>query len=183
MTPVHFQLVNLDIDFDKFITADYSIAPVDSPVEHQKRDLAWLYNPYGGYPDSLTKYNTQLQQLWWSDNDLDYEYIGSCLNMKVVTVSSLKQNPGNVIPLHIDAFYRLKRNCPDTNAIPVRSNIFLQDADVGHMLQFVVDGKTVTDTSWKAGQGYQFDKNVPHLSGNAGLRPKYTLQVSGFLNV
>lgn len=182
MTDVCFRKVQLDVDFAKFVTAEYSQAPLDSPIEHQRRDLAWLYEPYGGYPDSFIKDNTGLQQLWWSPEDIDYDALGDELGMEVVTVSSLKQNPGNVIPLHIDAFYRLRQSRPnDDTAIPVRANIFLEDSDIGHMLQFVVGDEVVSATDWRAGQGYLFDKNVPHLSSNAGLRPKYTLQVSGFL--
>ena len=38
-----------------------------------------------------------------------------------------------------------------------------------------------TSTHWKAGEGFIWDSEHLHLSANAGLHPKFTLQVSGFL--
>ena len=35
-------------------------------------------------------------------------------------------------------------------------------------------------THWKAGEGWIWDSKHLHLSANAGMRNKYTLQVSGF---
>lgn len=180
---VHFQKTVLDLDFDPFLKADYSCVSLDSPVAHQKRNLGDLYTEFGGYPDSFNEKNTGLKQLWWSSEQIDYIAIGEQLGMEVITVSSLLQQPGNIIPLHLDAFYQLSKIAPHRVKNSVRANIFLQDADIGHMIQFVIDGQCVTDTSWKSGHGYQFDCNVPHLSCNAGLRPKHTLQISGFLNI
>ena len=181
MIVAHFQPVQLDLDFDLFVTADYSCVADDSPVSHQKQNLSWLYEPYGGYPDSFVDLNTRLRQRWWGPSDVDYEDIGQQLNIDIVTVSSLRQEPGNVVPLHVDAFYRMKQLRPLDGRLPVRANICLQDADIGHMLQFVHNNEIVTSTSWTAGQGYRFDQSVPHLSCNAGMTTKYTLQVSGFL--
>ena len=39
-----------------------------------------------------------------------------------------------------------------------------------------------TSTHWSAGDGFIWDSDHLHLSANAGLTPKYTLQVSGFWN-
>lgn len=40
-----------------------------------------------------------------------------------------------------------------------------------------------TSTHWRAGDGFIWDSNHLHLSANAGLTPKYTLQLSGFYNL
>jgi hypothetical protein len=177
----HFQPAHLDIDFQKFVTADYTKSQWHYATDHQPRELAWLYQSYGGYPDSLVEQNTGFRQLWWNRDDVDFAGIGEQLDMDVVTVSSLRQDPGNIIPLHVDVFYRLQQQCNlSDHQIPVRTNIFLEDSDIGHMLQFVVRDRIVTAASWLAGQGFQFDRNIPHLSLNAGMRPKYTLQISGF---
>ena len=38
------------------------------------------------------------------------------------------------------------------------------------------------DTQWKGNEGYLINNKVIHLSANAGLEDKYTLQISGFYN-
>jgi hypothetical protein len=37
-----------------------------------------------------------------------------------------------------------------------------------------------TSDNWKAGEGYLWSSKVLHLSANAGMKDKYTLQISGF---
>ena len=44
------------------------------------------------------------------------------------------------------------------------------------------DKKWQNSTHWKAGEGWIWDSNHLHLSANAGMKDKYTLQVSGFAN-
>ena len=52
------------------------------------------------------------------------------------------------------------------------------------MIQYqdINDGKKwKTSDNWKAGEGFLWASNVLHLSANAGMKDKFTLQVSGFL--
>jgi hypothetical protein len=39
----------------------------------------------------------------------------------------------------------------------------------------------VTSDNWLAGDGYIWDSKPLHLSANAGMKDKFTLQISGFL--
>ena len=48
---------------------------------------------------------------------------------------------------------------------------------MGHFIQY----DNEVSTKWKAGEGFMWDSEVLHLGANAGMEPKYTLQVSGFL--
>ena len=64
-----------------------------------------------------------------------------------------------------------------------RANMYLQDWKVGHLIQYQEhDKQWHNSTHWSAGDGYIWDHNHLHLSVNAGMSPKYTLQISGFLN-
>lgn len=180
MTTEIFLPVTVDYDFSKVLATDHRTAPMDSPIPHQKRDLMHIYEPYGGYPDSFVPENTTLYQLWWTKDDLDFELLSKQTGIDIVSISSLMQLPGNTIPLHLDKFYKLKQQQPDRPEPRVRANIFLEDADIGHLLQFIVGDQFVTETAFRANTGYIFDSNNQHLSCNAGMRPKYTLQISGF---
>ena len=42
---------------------------------------------------------------------------------------------------------------------------------------------STVDSNWKKGQGHMWDSEVLHIGANNGMQNKYTLQVSGFLNV
>ena len=56
----------------------------------------------------------------------------------------------------------------------------MEDWKFGHIMNYLDNGKWHTATDWKAGDGIIWDSDVQHLSVNAGLQDKYTLQVSGF---
>ena len=75
-------------------------------------------------------------------------------------------------------FFKIKEQYPDVKSEMVRANIFLEDWKSGHYLEF--DEKPYTH--WKANEGFVINQDVIHLSANAGLEDKYTLQVSGFYN-
>ena len=101
--------------------------------------------------------------------------------MEVVSISSILQEPGNVIPYHRDMFHKINERFPERSEPRVRANVFLQEGKLGHVLQFTVDQQHRTVTNWTANTGYMFDSEILHLSCNAGIEPKYTLQVSGLL--
>lgn len=100
--------------------------------------------------------------------------------MEIVSISSIMQPPGNVIPYHRDMFYKISQRYPDRTEKKVRANIFLEDGKLGHILQFTLNNEHSTITNWTANTGFLFDSDILHLSCNAGMEPKYTLQISGF---
>jgi hypothetical protein len=170
--------VFVDYDFSQVLAADHT-RHADTCIYHQMRELHDVYKPYGGFPDTFTKENTTLHQLWWTPDQLDYQELGRQLNMQVVSVSSIRQDPGHTIPYHRDMFHKINEQFPDRSEKRVRANIFLQPGKLGHIMQFTVDGEHRTMSNWTANTGYLFDSTVLHLSCNAGIEPKYTLQVSG----
>jgi len=171
------QPVKLDYDFSIFLDADYSVHE-GSCIKHQVYELTDIHEKYGGFPKSYCYENTKIQQLWWTGDQIDYSAIGQQLGIEVVTVSTILQPPGCVIPLHRDMFYQISQRYPDRKETKVRANIYLEDWQLGHFIQY---GNTVS-THWSRGEGFLWDSEVLHLGANAGMIPKYTLQVSGFLN-
>jgi hypothetical protein len=83
--------------------------------------------------------------------------------------------------LHRDTFYQINQRYPGHTGHKVRANIYLENYKVGHFIQYQTDRGYETSTNWVEGDGFIWDDEVLHLSSNAGMQDKYTLQVSGFL--
>ena len=173
-----FKKISIDFDFAPILSADHT-RHSDTCIYHQMRELNDVYEKFNGFPQSYTPNNTTIHQLWWDNQQLDYIEIGGQLNMEVVSISSILQEPGHVIPYHRDMFHRINEKFPNRPERRVRANIFLENSKLGHMLQFTLNGLHHAFTDWQANTGYLFDSEILHLSCNAGLEPKYTLQVSG----
>lgn len=174
--------IKLDYDFDIFLKADYSVH-YGSCISYQRREQEDIHENHGGFPKSYHEDNTRIQQLWWDKEQIDYAELGQQLNMEVITVSSILQPPGNVITMHRDTFFQINKLYPDDARTKIRANIYLEDWAPGHLINYQdADKAWQTSTHWKQGEGFLWDSNHLHLSANAGLAPKYTLQVSGFLN-
>lgn len=174
-----FESIALDYDFSQILSADHD-SHSGSCYHHQVRELDDIYGAYGGYPRAFCAENTTIHQLWWDREQLDFDRLGTMLDMEVITVSSIRQDPGNVVPYHRDVFFKIRQQYPDNKLRCVRANIFLENNKLGHMLQFTLDRQHRAVTEWQANTGFMFDNTVLHLSCNAGLEPKYTLQISGF---
>jgi hypothetical protein len=168
--------VKLTYDFGIFLNADYTVHE-GSCIKHQVHELKDVHEKFGGFPKSYCYENTKIQQLWWSDNQIDFKLIGHQTGMEVITVSSILQPPGCVIPWHRDTFYQINQKFPDRKETKVRANIYLENWKAGHFIQY----ENIVSTHWQQGQGFMWDSNVLHLGANAGMENKYTLQVSGFL--
>jgi len=172
--------IKLDFDFDQFVLADYSVHQ-GSCIKHQVYELQDIHKEFGGFPPSYCLENTLIHQLWWTSDRIDYKDLGQKLNMEVVTVSSILQPPGCVVPYHKDTFYQISKQYPERKETKVRANIYLEDCQLGHMIQYTHNNKIHTSVEWKAGEGFLWDSDILHLSCNAGMKNKFTLQVSGFL--
>lgn len=177
--------INLDYDLSVFLEpkADYSIHK-GTCLAHQVHELTDIHEEYG-LGDTYDENNTTIQQLWYTDKQVDYAELGRQLDMEVITVSSILQPPGNVVALHRDTFFQINKRFPDDKRTKVRANIYLEDWKPGHMIQYqdIHDNRRwKTSDNWSAGFGYLWSSKVLHLSANAGMKNKYTMQVSGFAN-
>jgi len=172
--------VKIDYDLSQFLDADYSVHS-GSCIAHQVHELTDIHDQFDGFPDSYDEGNTLIRQLWWDESNVDFNKLGSQLGMEIVTISSILQPPGNVIPLHRDTFFQINKRFPDDTRLKVRANVYLQDWSVGEFIQYERDGAWHNSTHWNAGEGWMWDSSHLHVSANAGMRDKYTLQISGFL--
>lgn len=173
--------VSLDLDTSVFLDADYGTSST-SCIKHQVYELTDIHQRFGGFPDSYCFENTRIDQLWWTPDEVDYAELGRQLGMEVVSVSSIRQPAGGVIPLHRDMFHQITTRFPDRSDLKVRANIFLEDYRMGQFLQYIdQDEKYVTVTNWQKNTGFMWDSGVLHVTANGGFEYKHTLQVSGFL--
>lgn len=162
--------IYLDFDYSIFLKnkhiEEWSVIPYYNKIESKK------------LPESYSEANTKINQIFWNKDVIDFDKLGSMLGIKVFTVATIKQKPGNVLPWHSDNFYKIIEEYPtiDKEKI-VRANIFIEDWKIGHILQ--IEKNVVSN--WKKGQGYIWSSGIYHLSGNLGFDNKYTLQVSGLL--
>ena len=172
----------LDYDLLQFVNADYSIHS-GSCISHQVHELTDIHEEYGGFPDSYESENTKIRQLWWDNTQVDFDAIGKQLGIEPITISTILQPPGNTIPIHRDTFFQINKRFPNDTRLKVRANIYLEEWKVGHFLQYQEhDKQWHNSTHWNAGDGFIWDSQHLHLSSNAGMKPKYTLQVSGFMS-
>ena len=171
-----FKQVKIDIDTDVFFNVkweDYRY----SCIQHQKVEQKDLH-PDNKMPESLVLDNTAIHQKFFDRSEVDYKLLGEQTGIDVVSVSVIKQEPGNIIPKHRDIFFKIKEQFSETNTELMRANILLEDWKSGHYIEF----DEISYSNWKANEGYLINNQVIHLSANAGLEDKYTLQISGFYN-
>ena len=149
--------------------------------EEQKEDWSNLGQEYEQYSED----KTIIHQQWF--NPEDFREAGYLLGIDIVTVSTIRQDPGNFIKPHRDTFFKIKNKFPERakNETLVRANIFMEDAQPGHIITYhdiksPIKNNWKFASNWKAGFGYLWDDKVVHLSTNAGLKPKFTMQISGF---
>jgi hypothetical protein len=172
--------IKINYDPSVFLNADYT-QHSGSCIQHQVYELTDIHKQYGGFPGTYTIKNTLIHQLWWDNTQVDFDELGRQLKMEIVTISSICQPPGNVIPLHRDTFFQIGQRHPARTELKVRANIYLEDYKMGHFIQYQENDHWVTSDNWRQGEGFMWDSSVIHLSANAGFENKYTLQISGFL--
>ena len=63
---------------------------------HQTKELTDIHEEYG-LGDTYTFDNTVIQQLWYTDKEVDFKELGRQTGMEVITLSSILQPPGNTI--------------------------------------------------------------------------------------
>ena len=172
--------ISLNYDFDKFLNSDYSTHE-GSCIAHQVHEQNDVHEKYGPFPDTYVYENTIINQLWWNKEDFDFKLIENTLKMDILTISTIRQPPGQMIPIHRDIFYQIKKNYDVTGKTIVRANIHLNDWEPGHIIQYEQNGNWSNWTHWKTGDGLMFNEDSLHIGINAGCKHKFTIQISGFL--
>lgn len=173
-----YSKISIDFDFKQFLDANYTDYETISiriwNDSNKNSNLPQLKSPL---PETYCWENTKMKQILWDLTEIDVESLSKKLNMEISSVTSIMQPPGSIIPPHVDSFFQLRKKYPD-RPNPVRALIFIEDWKLGQFLQCNDD----IYTHWKCGDGLIVDREQYHLSANAGVEDKHTVQVSGFMN-
>jgi hypothetical protein len=133
--------------------------------EYDEQNIKYIM---AGYTDK----NTQYYQTF----DLPEEYhIFAKSIFSEYSLSVIKQMPGQTIPQHFDTFYKFCEinNCSKIDVC--RLNFFLEEWKTGHY--FEINNEPYVD--WGKMNFKIIRYGQPHLSGNMGMEPKYTMQITG----
>lgn len=120
----------------------------------------------------FTENNTQYYQSF----DLPDEYHTFAKTIFTdYSISVIKQMPGQTIPTHFDTFYKFSEKVKCDKFDVCRLNFFLEDWKSGHY--FEIDNEPFV--KWRKLNFKIIRYGIPHLSGNMGMEPKYTMQITG----
>lgn len=92
------------------------------------------------------------------------------------TVSWTNIQPGQILPVHTDEFYKLRIKYSVDIKVCLRYLIFLSDWVLGHFVDF--EEKIIT--RWKKGDVWVFDHQEFHCGANASQKDFITCQVNVF---
>lgn len=142
--------------------------------------LAELHNEYLQY--GYTEHNTKIWKTTNSKDKLTFNWESDIikqlpLDHAIATVT--RQDPGQVLPWHIDRFFLLKKYHPNDNRPIWRFLLFLEDWKIGHLLQV----NNSICYHWKQGEVIVWHPGTEHLAANVGLETKWTCNITGFLTV
>ena len=89
--------IKIDTDFQHFLSQE--IPKGSTCIAHQVVELKDIHEKFpGGFPQTYSLANTTIHQKFWDKHECDYDELGNKLGIEVVTVSTIMQPPGNVIP-------------------------------------------------------------------------------------
>ena len=96
-----------------------------------------------------------------------------------IGTSYYRMKTGTVLPVHSDRYVRYINvfNLQGREHTIRRAIIFLEDWASGHYSE--VCGEPVM--GWRAGTTIEWAYDAPHMAANIGLRPRYTLQITGHI--
>ena len=139
-----------------------------SPLTQAQRD-DW------SHPNYTNEINL-LEQAFDDDLPDHWPMFMSDLEIEHGTVSWTNIGAGNVIPTHTDHFYKLRTKYGVEKDECLRYLIFLQDWQLGHMVEF--ENKILN--RWKKGDVWSFGIDDPHCAANATQTDFITCQVNTF---
>ncbi len=149
----------------KFDTLSNNVSLDGNAAEYDEQNLKYIK---AGFIDKNTEY--------YQSFDLPEEFHNFAKDIfSEYSLSVIKQMPGQTIPTHFDTFYQFckKVNCGKLDVC--RLNFFLEDWKSGHY--FEIDNEPYT--KWRKMDFKIIRYGQPHLSGNMGMEPKYTMQITG----
>ena len=160
--PVRWQIKEL-------AALDYFYEPFNDPVTTDQWNQTWGYTFRTGLQaDFRTPQPPWTQQVVQDLSDQGW-------SLSCVGTSFYVMRPGDILPRHQDTYARY---CAHHGVAPKhiwRAIVFLQAWQPGHLCE--VDDRAVS--GYANGHYVIWLNDTPHLAGNVGSVPRYTLQITG----
>lgn len=101
------------------------------------------------------------------------------LGWKDIGTSYYRMDTGTVLPTHSDLYSRYIKihNLQGRELSIRRAVVFLEDWCPGHYSEIAGEGLV----NWTAGTVLEWQYDVPHAAANIGIKPRYTLQITGWV--
>jgi hypothetical protein len=179
---------NIDLPWDQ-VAKDLASVATDTTRLHSivqgneyQAELAKLTSEYTKY--GYTEHNTKIWKTTNSDTKLTFDWeqtIIDQLPLDHAVATLTRQDPGQILPWHIDRFFFLKNQYPEDTRPIWRFLMFMEDWKIGHILQV----KDSILSHWKQGDVVVWPPGEDgfHVAANIGLETKWTCNITGFLTV
>lgn len=154
---------------DEYTQLDYVREPFNDPVSVNH----WITQ---GYQSKITGDLCDMRHRLPSWNNKFIDHFAT-LGWKDIGTAYYRMHTGTVMPAHSDLYKKYIKlfNLEGKEQSIYRGLIMLEDWKSGHYLE--IDG--VSQIPWKAGQGFIWRYDTPHMAANIGIEPRYTLQITG----
>jgi hypothetical protein len=158
----------------KFWNEEYkSLNYINEPFNDDPNVARWLEL---GYPNKFTGDMCDMrspQPTWNKGFTSIFEEMG----WQDVCTSYYRMMPGTMLPTHSDLYKKYVElfNLQGQEHTIRRASVLLENWQPGHLLECC--GDVITD--WTAGTVIEWAYDTPHMAGNSGTTPRYTLQITG----
>lgn len=171
----------VDQDLDSVANDTTRLHAIVQGNEYQA-ELSKLTSEYTKY--GYTEHNTKIWKTTNADPKLTFNWEQSIIDQLPLAnaVATLtRQDPGQILPWHVDRFFFLKNQYPDETRPIWRFLMFMEDWKMGHVLQV----KNSILSHWKRGDVVVWKPGEDgfHVSANIGLETKWTCNITGFLTI
>jgi len=163
--------INLPWKNNEHRMLNYVREPYNDPRDAQYwRDLGFTHEHFTG-----EMYDMKNPELPW----MGIDQLKQVFPFEHFSWSFYKMTSGVILPRHVDRFVKFKEMYDCKEKTVVRALIMLEDWKHGHYLD--MDDKAIVD--WKAGDYAIWTSDVPHTAANIGFDDRYTLQITGLLDL
>jgi len=149
----------------------YVREPFNNPADIERwREIGFTHEHFTG-----EMYDMKNPEPYW----MNFKKLQEVFNFEHLSWSFYKMTPGVILPEHVDTFNRFKKIHNTKGKTVVRALIMMEDWQQGHYLD--MDGTAITN--WKAGDYAIWTERCPHTAANIGSTDRYTLQLTGLVQL
>lgn len=150
----------------EFLDFNYIKQPIkDSEVE-KWRSQGYTHSSFTG----ALYGGKNLMPRWTKD-------ISNIIGLKNCGYTFYKMNTLDIMPPHLDHFETYSRIFKIQPELVYRAIVFLEDWKPGHYFEY--NGELMGN--WRKGEYVLYSANIEHAASNIGIKPRYTLQITGNL--